>query len=245
MSDHKKDSNGSIPHCPGEPAGNTAADAGLCSSKTVWADQRRNLVHGRWSRRVAMTSVAVVATVAAIVSYSHMHDVAARAGEGWRSWIEPLSVDGLLVGASQVVAARRRAWLAWVAVAVGLLVSLAANLAAAGPDLMSRLVAAWPAVALALSYEALLSLTRQVPDMDQADADQPDDQLASVDDEAAGEAEDDVSLLVSAREVVEHGRRHGIRVGRGRLAQKLEITPAHARKLLDELAEKSHLHVVN
>lgn len=192
-----------------------------------------------------MTSVAVVATVAAIVSYSHMHDVAERAGEGWRSWIEPLSVDGLLVGTSQVVAARRHAWLAWVAVAVGLLVSLAANLAAAGPDLMSRLVAAWPAVALALSYEALLSLTRHVSDMSQADADQSDDQSASAHDDATGETEDDVSLLASAREVIEHGRRQGIRVGRGRLAQKLEITPAHARKLLDKLAGKTYQHVVS
>jgi hypothetical protein len=40
-------------------------------------------------------------------------------------------------------------------------VSLAANLAAAQPELVSRLVAAWPAVALALSYETLLTLVRQ------------------------------------------------------------------------------------
>jgi hypothetical protein len=91
--------------------------------------------------------VGLVAAVAGILSYLHMHDVAAREGAGWCAWIEPLSVDGLVVGASQVVTRRPRAWLAWLAVVIGLLVSLGANLAAAGPDLMSQLVNAWPAVA--------------------------------------------------------------------------------------------------
>lgn len=117
----------------------------------------------RGVRLVGMISVAVVAIVAAVVSYAHMQDVADKAGEGWRSWLEPLSVDGLLVGASLVLYVRRSARFAWVAVAVGILVSLAANLAAAHPSLISRLVSAWPAVALALSYETLLTLVRQHP----------------------------------------------------------------------------------
>jgi hypothetical protein len=106
-------------------------------------------------------SVGLVAAVAAVVSYTHMHTLAVRAGEDWRAWIEPLSVDGLLIGASLVLYARRRAGvLAWSSVVIGILVSLAANLAAARPDLLSRLVAAWPALALALSYEVLLTLVR-------------------------------------------------------------------------------------
>jgi hypothetical protein len=116
--------------------------------------------NSRTVRTVGMISVAVVAIVAAVVSYAHMQDVAEMAGEGWRSWLEPLSVDGLLVGASLVLYVRRTSRFAWLAVTVGILVSLAANLAAAHPSLISRLVSAWPAIALALSYETLLTLVR-------------------------------------------------------------------------------------
>lgn len=111
-------------------------------------------------RVIGMISVALVALVAAIVSYTHMQIVAERAGQSWKSWLEPLSVDGLLVGASLVVYVNRRSAPAWLAIVAGLLVSLAANLAAAEPTLISRLVSAWPAVALALSYETLLTLVR-------------------------------------------------------------------------------------
>lgn len=116
----------------------------------------------RWVRTAGAASVALVALVAAIVSYSHMHEVAARADEGWRAWLVPLSVDGLLVGSSLILYSRRRSsWLTWASLAVGLLVSLAANLAAASPGLVPHIVAAWPAVALGLSYETLLTLVRQ------------------------------------------------------------------------------------
>ncbi|HEX3783119.1 MAG TPA: DUF2637 domain-containing protein [Pseudonocardiaceae bacterium] len=114
-------------------------------------------------RLTGMISVALVALVAAIVSYTHMQVVAEHAGQGWRSWLEPLSVDGLLVGASLVLYVRRNNLRAWIAVIAGILVSLVANLAAAEPTLTSRLVSAWPAIALALSYETLLTLVRQRP----------------------------------------------------------------------------------
>ncbi|HEX3781925.1 MAG TPA: DUF2637 domain-containing protein [Pseudonocardiaceae bacterium] len=114
-------------------------------------------------RLTGIISVALVATVAAIVSYTHMQIVAEQAGQGWRSWLLPLSVDGLLVGASLVLYVRRNNIRAWIAVIAGILVSLAANLAAAEPTLISRLVSAWPAIALALSYETLLTLVRQHP----------------------------------------------------------------------------------
>ena len=114
-----------------------------------------------WVRGVGAGAVGVVAAVAAVVSYVHMHDLAEQAGEGWRAWLEPFSVDGLLVGSSLVLLTRRHAgWLAWLSLAIGLSVSLAANLASAQPGLVPHLVAAWPALALALSYETLLSLLR-------------------------------------------------------------------------------------
>lgn len=108
-----------------------------------------------------------MALVAAIVSYSHMRALAVRAGEGWRAILLPLSVDGLLVAASLVLLVRRRSGLsgsalAWLALVLGLAVSLVANVAAAEPTLVGRLVAAWPPLAFGLAYELLLHLVRPV-----------------------------------------------------------------------------------
>jgi hypothetical protein len=115
----------------------------------------------RWVRRVTTLAVVLVAGVAAVASYEHMRALAALAGEDWRSWLLPVSVDGLAVAASMTMLVRRRAGLpagglAWVALLLGLGASLAANVAAADPTVAGRLVAAWPPVALLLAYELLL-----------------------------------------------------------------------------------------
>jgi hypothetical protein len=114
-----------------------------------------------WARRVTTASVLAVAAVAAVASYEHMRALAALAGEGWRAWLLPVSVDGLAVAASMTMLVRRRAGqpsglLPWVALLLGLGASLAANVAAADPTMVGRLVAAWPPVGLLLSYELLL-----------------------------------------------------------------------------------------
>jgi Protein of unknown function (DUF2637) len=114
-----------------------------------------------WVRRVTTAAVLAVATVAAVASYEHMRALAALAGEGWRSWLLPISVDGLAVAASMTMLVRRRAGqragaLPWAALLLGLGASLAANVAAAEPTVVGRLVAAWPPVGLLLSYELLM-----------------------------------------------------------------------------------------
>jgi hypothetical protein len=114
-----------------------------------------------WVRRVTTAAVLAVALVAAIASYEHMRALAELAGEDWRSWLLPISVDGLAVAASMTMLVRRRAGdrsgaLAWVALLLGLGASLAANVAAAAPTVVGRLVAAWPPVGLLLSYELLM-----------------------------------------------------------------------------------------
>jgi hypothetical protein len=119
-----------------------------------------------WIKRTCVVAVAAVAAVAAVVSFDHMRALASDAGEGWKAWILPISVDGMLVSASLVMLTRKRACqpvgaLAWSGLVLGLLVSLAANVAAAEPTLIGRLVAAWPPVALGLSYELLLTLIRE------------------------------------------------------------------------------------
>jgi hypothetical protein len=114
-----------------------------------------------WVQRVTTAAVLSVALVAAIASYEHMRALAELAGEGWRSWLLPISVDGLAVAASMTMLVRRRAGLpagalAWVALLLGLGASLAANVAAAEPTVEGRLVAAWPPLGLLLSYELLM-----------------------------------------------------------------------------------------
>jgi hypothetical protein len=114
-----------------------------------------------WVQRVTTAAVLSVALVAAIASYEHMRALAELAGEGWRSWLLPVSVDGLAVAASMTMLVRRRAGLpagalAWVALLLGLGASLAANVAAAEPTVQGRLVAAWPPLGLLLSYELLM-----------------------------------------------------------------------------------------
>jgi hypothetical protein len=111
--------------------------------------------------RVTTLSVVAVALMAAVASYEHMRALAELAGEGWRSWLLPVSVDGLAVAASMTMLVRRRAGqpagvLPWVALLLGLGASLASNVAAAEPTVVGRLVAAWPPVGLLLSYELLL-----------------------------------------------------------------------------------------
>jgi hypothetical protein len=112
----------------------------------------------------AMGAGGVVALVAALGSYRHMHDLALAAGQGWLSTLLPLSVDGMVVAASMtLVAAKRRGEDAGLvppsALALGLLVSITANVLSAGHDLpagTAELIAAWPPVALAVSYELVM-----------------------------------------------------------------------------------------
>lgn len=116
-------------------------------------------------RRVTTLAVVVVALVAAAASYDHQRQLAVMAGEDWRAWLLPLSVDGLIVAASMTMLVRRRAGLPsgalpWVSLFAGIGASLGANVAAADPTLVGRLVAGWPPVALLLAHELLLRQNR-------------------------------------------------------------------------------------
>ena len=144
----------SVRRPPSSPAGAPAAEAHPPGTTTA------GLVP-QWVLRVTTTSVIAVALVAAVASYEHLRALAGLAGEGWRSWLLPISVDGLAVAASMTMLVRRRAGqragvLPWTALLLGLGASLAANVAAADPTVVGRLVAAWPPVGLLLSYELLL-----------------------------------------------------------------------------------------
>ena len=117
------------------------------------------------TRTAGLVAGAVVALVAFAASYTHMRQLAAEHGQGWLSWLIPLSVDGLLMVASLVIVTARRdragePWLAWLALAVGVVASLAANVAAAGLELVSGMGSECAPVGFAVTFELVLRLVR-------------------------------------------------------------------------------------
>ncbi|MDG4751706.1 DUF2637 domain-containing protein [Micromonospora sp. WMMD718] len=110
------------------------------------------------ARRFASIAGTVAVTViAAVASYDHMRTVALDAGQSpLLAALLPLSVDGMILVATLALGdGRRSRWSAWLAFLVGVAASLAANVLAAEDDTVSRVVSAWPAVALLLTVEVL------------------------------------------------------------------------------------------
>ncbi|MGW5634373.1 DUF2637 domain-containing protein [Streptomyces sp. NPDC003832] len=104
-------------------------------------------------------AVIVQAVIAGALSFSHLHDLAAAAGQdGWKAWAYPVSVDLLLVAAWRRMRQLQRVGQAaggprlWFLIALA--ASLGANVATAGlldledvPAWLRVTVAGWPAVA--------------------------------------------------------------------------------------------------
>jgi hypothetical protein len=105
-----------------------------------------------------------LAIVAGAISYAHMQNLALHHDQlGWKANAFPISVDGIEVVASLHILAQRRAgrpagWLPWVALLVGTIASLAANVAVSGHDPVGRVLAGWPAVSLLVSIKLLSSM---------------------------------------------------------------------------------------
>jgi hypothetical protein len=119
----------------------------------------------KWSTIVA---VVVVAAVAVSFSYQHALDVVGQhSRQTWMNSAFPLTVDGLIYAGSMVLLndARRGLkahWLAYGALGLGIAATLLVNVTsglAYGPA--GAAVAAWPAVALILSYELLMIIVRR------------------------------------------------------------------------------------
>ncbi|ANS66316.1 mobile element transfer protein SpdA [Streptomyces lincolnensis] len=104
---------------------------------------------------VRVDAVLVQAVIAGALSFAHLHDLAAAAGQGgWKAWAYPVSVDLLLVAAWRRLRSGGAKTAAWCWFLVALIASLGANVATAGlldlgavPAWLRILVAGWPAVA--------------------------------------------------------------------------------------------------
>src|SRR5260370_30147840 len=98
-----------------------------------------------------------------------MRQLAQNHGQsGWHAHAFPWSVDGIETLASLVLLADRRAgrlsgWLPWAALVIGTAGSLTANVATAGPDLIGRIIAGWPALALLIAVKLLSGMLSEHP----------------------------------------------------------------------------------
>ncbi|MEN3611372.1 DUF2637 domain-containing protein [Plantactinospora sp. ZYX-F-223] len=116
--------------------------------------------------------VAGLAIVAGAISFAHMVELAQRHDQtGWKAYAFPVSVDGLEIVASLYLVVQRRAgrptgWVPWVALVVGTLASLAANVAVGGHDPIGKALAGWPALSMLVSVKLLFSM------IDHGDVDQ-------------------------------------------------------------------------
>lgn len=107
------------------------------------------------TRLVLADLVLIQAAIAGSLSFAHLHDLAAAAGQdGWKAWAYPISVDLLMVAAWQRLRSGASKAGAWCWFVVALAASLGANVATAGlldlddvPAWLRILVAGWPAVA--------------------------------------------------------------------------------------------------
>jgi hypothetical protein len=107
------------------------------------------------AHRIRLDPVLVQAAIAAALSFAHLHDLAAAAGQaGWKAWAYPISVDLLLVAAWRRLRSGAAKASGWCWFTVALTASLGANVATAGlldlgnvPAWLRILVAGWPAVA--------------------------------------------------------------------------------------------------
>lgn len=121
----------------------------------------------RWIRRTTTGCVALLALIAATVSYLHMHMLVELHGQpGWVAALTPFSVDGMIVAASTTLLADSRSggrggFLPWALLVVGSVASLAANVAVADPTAIGRVIASWPSFAVIAAYEMLMRQLRR------------------------------------------------------------------------------------
>jgi len=121
----------------------------------------------RLIRITTALAVATVAAVAAVISYRHAYELVSTHGETViTARLVPFTVDGLILAASMLTldANRRRQQvppLARWCLGAGIVATTGANLAhGLGHGPIGALISAWPAVALAGSFELLMTLIR-------------------------------------------------------------------------------------
>lgn len=203
-------------------------------------------------RRVAARLVddgplTVLAVIAAAGSFTHIRDLAARAGQhGWMSWAIAVCIDLTCVMAArerhrdQQTGRRRRGWISWPALVLtgGVVLSLAANLAQAQPTVWGYIIAGVPAAAFLCAVSMLERRTTRPAATNPAD-----DRAATTpvtDREAAAPATDLPEVAPGLRALadriaVEHREQHGRPITADQLCARLRVPPELATRLHAEL----------
>lgn len=202
-------------------------------------------------RRATTVVVVIVAGIAAYISYRHAYELATANGETAstaHAW--PLTVDGLIFAASMVLLRSARTGsrpplLAYVGLTLGIVATLGANVAhGLGHGPIGALVAAWPAVALVMSYELLMWLVRTgtvTPEPDPIA--EPDEPVAE---DRPKVAEPPIEVAGTLEEQVIAAYAMG--VSQRRIAKQHDITRHRVADILNtvaELAEESPVAVLN
>jgi hypothetical protein len=222
----------------------------------------------QWIRRTTTASVVLLAVIAGVVSFRHMHTLALSVGESaWTAALIPLSVDGMVVAASMTLLADSRAGsagglLPWSLLAISSAASLGANVAVAEPTAYGRVIAAWPSFALIGAYELLMRqvrngamasdrsrLGRGMPGLSEAATDAGLPQVTSRQEPAGGPRMAktarrrglDAELVAQARQVdAEHRARHHRPASAETLRVRVRVGTKSAR-LLKDLVRASDL----
>ena len=130
----------------------------------------------KFARVLAGLAVLAVAVVAGIVSFTHIETLALAHGYTLgTARLLPVSVDGLIVAASLACLSEARARgeasrLSRAGLVLGILATLAANIAAGAHfGIVGAVVNAWPAIAFIVASEILLRMLRAARDVPRAD----------------------------------------------------------------------------
>lgn len=194
-----------------------------------------------------------VAGVAGYASYRHITHVATMAGEASEvAIVYPLAIDGLIVVGTMAMLAdkadgRSPRLSARVALGLGIIATLAANIASAQPTVLGRCVAAVPAIAFLAAVEVLARRGKLLTAEDEGEA-APTPPTSARIEQAAPELPAEGSQVGTRRKPVTKQSRRPIEVSRAMalealarpgatraaVAKKLHITERRLRQILNE-----------
>lgn len=124
-----------------------------------------------WVGWITVAAVLAVALAAAVASVDHLAELALLGGAaGWRAWLLPASLDGLVVASSMCLYRAHllnepAGFLPWVSLSAGLAASVVGNIVSVYPELadvgtLKIVVGGSPPIALALAFDLALRQVR-------------------------------------------------------------------------------------
>lgn len=197
--------------------------------------------------------VVVLAVIAAVGSFTHISDLAARHGQtGWQSWAVAVCIDLMCVMAARELQRDKRTGrlskglVSWPALVLtgGIVLTLAANLATAMPSMWGWITAATPAVAFLVAVSMLERrashrTTEPVAIEVVTEEPEPDPVPESVPALEAAEPSQSPALLTYARRVAdEHHANHQRPITGEQLRARMGVSSELAADLLAQIRKE-------